>query len=219
MIDIKQQVKEYLLKENISLTDVVNSININRPVNEKTTVQNINNKLTRGTIKYSEILEIAKSIGYNITWQKLDTSNLNTFHIEHLQPNNYPMQSGVNIPRIKENPINVLFEQEVHRFYSSILLLLSECNLPNIQGQLSLAKLNFDAVPLNSFIFQYSDFLYESLSYLPSGYEITPTILYLKSIYFQGGIAILQADDRQNLLNLFEYFYDKYFSDSIHKKD
>lgn len=78
MIDIKQQVKEYLLKESTTLTNIVNIMNTNRPDDESTTVQNINNKLTRGTIKYSEILEIAEIMGYNIVWQKPNSSGLFT---------------------------------------------------------------------------------------------------------------------------------------------
>lgn len=39
-----------------------------RPEEEHTTTQNITNKLTWSTIKYSEVLEIARIIGYEITW-------------------------------------------------------------------------------------------------------------------------------------------------------
>ena len=45
-------------------------MNKNRDDEHKTTTQNISNKLTRGTIKYSEIREIANIIGYKIKWVK-----------------------------------------------------------------------------------------------------------------------------------------------------
>ena len=47
----------------MSLTDVVAEMNKQHPERKKTTVQNISNKLTRGTIKFSEIIEICNIIG------------------------------------------------------------------------------------------------------------------------------------------------------------
>jgi hypothetical protein len=69
VIDIKQQIKEVLLEKNITMTDLVNFINRNKPDKEKTSLQSLNNKLTRGTIKYSEILEIAQVLDYDIIWK------------------------------------------------------------------------------------------------------------------------------------------------------
>lgn len=50
-----------------SLTRVVNEMNSRHPERKKTTVQNISNKLTRGTIKFSEIIEIADIIGLEVS--------------------------------------------------------------------------------------------------------------------------------------------------------
>lgn len=69
-MNVKELIKEYLSKENETLTNVINKINLNKTDDEKTTVQNINNKLTRETIKYTEILEIADVLGYDIVWKK-----------------------------------------------------------------------------------------------------------------------------------------------------
>lgn len=69
-MNVKELIKEYLSKENETLTNVINKINLNKTDEEKTTVQNINNKLTRETIKYTEILEIADALGYDIVWEK-----------------------------------------------------------------------------------------------------------------------------------------------------
>jgi len=52
-----------------TLTRVVQKMNERRQEQDKTTIQNISNKLTRGTIKYSEILEIAEIIGIDILWK------------------------------------------------------------------------------------------------------------------------------------------------------
>jgi hypothetical protein len=43
-------------------------MNESRSIDEQTTPQNISNKLTRGTIKYSEVKEIADIIGFKVVW-------------------------------------------------------------------------------------------------------------------------------------------------------
>lgn len=65
---IRNQVKSTLALQGWTLTRVVRKINEQHPESRKTTVQNISNKLSRGTIKYSEILEIAEIIGIDISW-------------------------------------------------------------------------------------------------------------------------------------------------------
>jgi hypothetical protein len=65
-MNIKQQVKSLLLKENIKFVNLVELINKNRTDEQKTTISSLNNKLTRGTIKYSELSEIFEVLGYNI---------------------------------------------------------------------------------------------------------------------------------------------------------
>ena len=79
--NIRNEVKAYIAKRGFTLTEIVNKMNESRePLPEKaedkvkgveyqTTTQNISNKLTRGTIKYSEIKEIADIIGYKIKWE------------------------------------------------------------------------------------------------------------------------------------------------------
>ena len=67
--NIKQIIKKYLNKEHKTLVDVIKLINKNRRDDNKISKQNLNNKLTRGTIKYSEVLEIADVLGYKIIWQ------------------------------------------------------------------------------------------------------------------------------------------------------
>lgn len=67
---IKNEIKGYISSSGWTLTEIVNKMNENLPDNKKTTVQNISNKLTRGTIKYSEVKEIADIIGMNIEWNK-----------------------------------------------------------------------------------------------------------------------------------------------------
>ena len=66
--NIRNEVKSKLAESGYSLTYVVEQMNKKRDEEHKTTTQNISNKLTRGTIKYSEIREIADIIGYKIKW-------------------------------------------------------------------------------------------------------------------------------------------------------
>lgn len=68
---VHREIKSIIAKRGFTLTEVVYRLNQNREANEHTTVQNISNKLTRGTIKYSEVMEIASVIGLKITWESL----------------------------------------------------------------------------------------------------------------------------------------------------
>jgi len=66
---IRNEIKAYIARSGWTLTNIVKEMNKARPEDEQTTTQNISNKLTRGTIKYSEVLEIAKIIGYEVKWE------------------------------------------------------------------------------------------------------------------------------------------------------
>ena len=69
MGDIRNEIKSYIAMSGMTLTQVVNELNKRHPF-EPTTTQNISNKLSRGTIKYGECLEIADVLGLKITWEK-----------------------------------------------------------------------------------------------------------------------------------------------------
>ncbi|MDR1003191.1 MAG: LLM class flavin-dependent oxidoreductase [Oscillospiraceae bacterium] len=66
---VRNEIKSYIAASGWSLVDIVAKMNESRSKDEQTTPQNISNKLTRGTIKYSEVKEIANIIGYAITWE------------------------------------------------------------------------------------------------------------------------------------------------------
>lgn len=68
LTEIRNEIKSYIAKSGWTLTDIVREMNKSRSESEHTTSQNISNKLTRGTIKYSECKEIAQIIGYDIQW-------------------------------------------------------------------------------------------------------------------------------------------------------
>lgn len=76
---IHREIKSILAKSGMTLTEVVNQINLVRSEDNQTTIQNLSNKITRGTIKYSEILEIATVLNKSIIWcdmQKEEAKNV-----------------------------------------------------------------------------------------------------------------------------------------------
>ena len=68
MENIRYEIKSYIAKSGMTLTEIL--AKYNETHDTPTTTQNISNKLTRGTIKYSECLELAKIMGYVIKWEK-----------------------------------------------------------------------------------------------------------------------------------------------------
>lgn len=71
--DIHNQVKAMIIAQGWTITKVVSKMNESRSADKQTTVQNISNKLARGTIKFSEVTEIAKIIGCKLLWEPMDT--------------------------------------------------------------------------------------------------------------------------------------------------
>lgn len=68
---IRNEIKSYIAASGWSLVDIVEKMNESRSEKDHTTPQNISNKLTRGTIKYSEVKEIAEIIGFKVVWEKM----------------------------------------------------------------------------------------------------------------------------------------------------
>ena len=65
---IKNEIKSIIAKKGMTMTAVVELINNNRDTANKTSVQNLNNKLTRESIKYTEMVELADVLGFDIEW-------------------------------------------------------------------------------------------------------------------------------------------------------
>ena len=59
-INVRNEIKSEIVKSGWTLTDIVKEMNQLHP-EKPTTSQNISSKLTRGTLKYAEALEIAAS--------------------------------------------------------------------------------------------------------------------------------------------------------------
>lgn len=67
-MSFKDDLKAIIIKSGWSMTAVVREIN-NRNHTDFT-VQNFSAKLTRGTLKYLEVVEVLDIIGYEIQWIK-----------------------------------------------------------------------------------------------------------------------------------------------------
>lgn len=66
MDSFKDQLKMILLENKITMTQLVQRLN--DKFNRSDSIQNLNNKLTKGTIRYSEVMEIADALDYEILW-------------------------------------------------------------------------------------------------------------------------------------------------------
>ena len=67
-MELKDEIKAYIVSSGWSITDLNNELNkIN---NTEYTVQNLSSKIRKGSLKYSEILQIANILGYEIKWIK-----------------------------------------------------------------------------------------------------------------------------------------------------
>lgn len=63
--DLELKLKSVLAGNDYTLTKLVRKLN---EQGNTTTIQNLSNKLKRGTINYLEIEEILNAIGYSIEW-------------------------------------------------------------------------------------------------------------------------------------------------------
>ena len=63
---VREEVKIALVMSNTTLTSVVEEINKTK----KVSLQNLNQKINRGTLRYSDAELIAKILGYKIKWVK-----------------------------------------------------------------------------------------------------------------------------------------------------
>lgn len=67
-MNIRNEIKAYIVSSGYTMTEIVDMIN--KKYNRNDTVQNLSNKLSRGTIRYSEVKEIAEAMSYEIRWIK-----------------------------------------------------------------------------------------------------------------------------------------------------
>lgn len=64
----QKTIKKILIDEEMTLTKLIKTYN--DYYNENDTIQNLSNKLSRGSLRYNEAEKIAKALGYQIKWYK-----------------------------------------------------------------------------------------------------------------------------------------------------
>lgn len=65
---LKEEIKAYIVSSGWSITDL--NAELNKINGTDSSVQNLSNKIRKGSLKYSEVLQIAEIIGYEIKWVK-----------------------------------------------------------------------------------------------------------------------------------------------------
>ena len=65
----RNEIKGYMAMSGWKMVDLVEEM---KKYGIETTTQALSNKLTRDTIRYSEVKVIAEIIGYDLTWNKKD---------------------------------------------------------------------------------------------------------------------------------------------------
>ena len=67
--EVRTRIKVLLAENNTTLKTAVELINKKHPDNT-TTVQNVQNKITRQTIRFSEVIDIADVLGYDVVFKR-----------------------------------------------------------------------------------------------------------------------------------------------------
>jgi hypothetical protein len=67
-VTVKNDIKSVIVQSGWTMSAIIEALN--QKHNRTDTVQNLSNKLTRGTLRYGEAQEIAEVIGYEIKWVK-----------------------------------------------------------------------------------------------------------------------------------------------------
>lgn len=66
---LKEDLKAIIIKSGWTMTSVVNEVNKRNGTDY--TVQNFSSKLSRGTLRYVEVEQVLKIIGYCIKWEQI----------------------------------------------------------------------------------------------------------------------------------------------------
>ncbi len=69
-MSIREEIKSMIVKSGWTMSAVIKVINEKESRHD--TLQNLSNKLTRGTIQYRDVKKIAEVIGYRIEWVKIE---------------------------------------------------------------------------------------------------------------------------------------------------
>lgn len=62
-MNIRNEIKAHIVQEGTTMSEVVRTLAV-------ASVPNLSDKLKRGTLRYSEAIELADVLGYDIVWKK-----------------------------------------------------------------------------------------------------------------------------------------------------
>ncbi len=65
---VRNEIKAVIAREGLAMSDVVELLALKYGWSKS--ISNFSGKLIRGTIRYSEVLELADALGYEIRWVK-----------------------------------------------------------------------------------------------------------------------------------------------------
>lgn len=67
-MDVRNEIKAVIVREGLSMHELVDYLAITHGWSRS--ISNFSGKLQRGTIRYSEVKDIAEALGYEIMWVK-----------------------------------------------------------------------------------------------------------------------------------------------------
>ena len=67
-MNIRNEIKARIVQEGTTMSEVVRKLSV--VYNWSASVPNLSDKLKRGTLRYSEAIELADVLGYDIIWRK-----------------------------------------------------------------------------------------------------------------------------------------------------
>ena len=67
-MDIRNEIKSHIVREGLTIKDVIARLVLR--YGWSASVSNFTGKLRRGTLKYTEAMQLADVIGYDIVWKK-----------------------------------------------------------------------------------------------------------------------------------------------------
>lgn len=67
-MNIRNEIKAHIVQEGTTMSVVVRTLAV--VYGWSASVPNLSDKLKRGTLRYSEAIELADVLGYDIVWQK-----------------------------------------------------------------------------------------------------------------------------------------------------
>ena len=67
-MDVRREIRSYMVREGLSMRETLDRLVVTHKWSRS--LSNFSGKLKRGTIRYSEALDIADVLGYDIVWKK-----------------------------------------------------------------------------------------------------------------------------------------------------